>query len=125
MGSAGKQGAQLFPSGVQVSSAVGQVVPQYGSGRSTNRSSLRKTGWPNRGTVSQQRSRVLMGWGGGSKVGKIGGDPEEGCLLRGCHSNAGEKGFIMAVSRFRISQLPLRTLGKKGRTNELARVLRL
>ena len=46
MGSAGKQGAQLFPSGVQVNSAVGQVVPRHGSGHSTNRSSLRKTGWP-------------------------------------------------------------------------------
>ena len=73
MGSAGEQGALLFPSGVQANSAVGQVVPQHGSGHSTNGSSLSKTGWPNRVALSQQRSRVLMRWGGGSKVAKIGG----------------------------------------------------
>lgn len=59
--------------------------PTAWSGHSTSGSSLSKTGWPNRVTVSQQRSRILMGWGAGSKVGKIGGGPEEGCLLRECH----------------------------------------
>ena len=104
----------MFLSGVQENNAVGQVVPQHESGHSTSASSLSKTGWPNRVTVSQQRSRMLMGWGGGSKAGKIGGGPEEGCSPRECHSNAGEKGFITAVPRFRISQLPLRTPGEQG-----------
>lgn len=57
----------------------GRWSHSMGSGHSTSGSSLSKTGWPNRVTVSQQRSRILMGWGAGSKVGKIGGGPEEGC----------------------------------------------
>ena len=67
MGSAGEQGALLFPSGVQANSAVGQAAPQHGSGHPTNGSSLSKAGWPSRVAVSQQRSWVLMGCGGLAK----------------------------------------------------------
>ena len=52
---------------------------------------------------------------GEARLQRLEGGPEEGCSSRECHSDAGEKGFITAVPRFRISQLPLRTPGEKGR----------